>query len=259
MIEQGGMFSKPDVVPSPEVEPEARIERRTPRTMQALDLIQEAVAGRADVAVIEKLVDLQDRMQRRSAELEFAEALAAFQDECPAIPRSSKAEIIMKSGGKFGYIYADFEQIVETARPHLRKHGLSFSFDSRVDDKGMLTATGTLRHVNGHSIASNFTLPTSSASAMSDQQRFGAALTFAKRQVLISVLGLSLTDPDPENEIDPTKIDEAQCATILALIDETQANIFKFLEHFSIEAVDGLLASDYRKAIAMLERKRGRA
>jgi len=94
---------------------------------QALDKGGEAVAA------METLYKLYAAEREHSARLGFSRALAAFQAECPPVPRSSKAEILTASGTKFGYAYADFEQIVETIGPHLRANGLSISFDSETD------------------------------------------------------------------------------------------------------------------------------
>jgi ERF superfamily protein len=222
--------------------------------MQSLfALVIEKAPDKAEA--LERLVALYDQQQRRNAELEFAKALAAFQDTCPPIPRTSTAKIATRTGAGFEYRYADFEQIIETIRPHLRENGLSFTFDSKVDG-AMLVCTGVLRHVNGHSIASSFTLPTASQSAMSEQQKVGAALTFAKRQVLASLLGLALTDPDPDHETDKTPISNEQLANLNALIGEVKADVARFLAYLRVDNLAALPASRYGEAIAALEAKR---
>lgn len=223
---------------------------------QVMALFQQAIAaGNIGVEALGKLVDLHERVQRRRAELEFAGALAEFQGSCRPVPRSSRAEIVTKSGAKFGYAYADLEQIMETTRPELSRLGFSVTFDSSTDG-AMLSCTASLRHRNGHAVTSTFQLPTASASAMSDQQKVGAALTFAKRQCIVAVLGLSLTDPDPEGEVDPTTIGREQQQTIASLMAETGANVEKFNAHFGITALSELRTTQYDEAVRMLERKR---
>lgn len=228
------------------------------KTLDTLDLISKVVlSGNVPVETVERLVGLHERMQEREAALEFARALAKFQDECPAIPRSSKAKIATKSGSGYEFSYADFEQIIETTRPALRENGFSLTFDARMNGALMEVGT-TLRHVNGHSVQSWFPLPVTSSSGMSDQQRHGAALTYGKRQGIISVLGLSLTDPDPENEGDPTKIDEEQTATIRALLDEVGGDTRRFFKWAGVTDIADIRAAQYDSVIAMLERKRSR-
>jgi len=223
---------------------------------QVLALFQQALAqGETGVGALEKLVDLQERMHRRRAELEFSLALAEFQKACPSIARSSTAKITTRSGGGYEFTYADMEEIVGTVRPHLAANGFSFSFDSKTDGR-MLTCVVTLRHANGHRETSSFTLPTESASGASEQQKVGGALTYAKRQCLIAVLGLSLTDPEPTPAVAVASITEEQCATLAFLMLEVNVTPEAFCKRFSITAVNALPAARYAEAVKSLESRR---
>jgi hypothetical protein len=223
-----------------------------------LAIVRLAVERGGDVsAAMKTLYDLKVAEREHASRLAFADALARFQAACPAIPRTSKADIKTRTGTGYGYTYADFEQIAETIGPHLRECGLSFSFDSAVDG-GALTCICRLRHVQGHSETSSFTLPTASASAMSEQQKVGAALTFAKRQALTSILGLALTDPDPDGAADPTTISEHDAANIEALIAEVGADKAKFLAYAGVAHIAGIREADKARVIAALESRRKR-
>lgn len=223
---------------------------------QVLALFQQALAqGETGVGALEKLVDLQDRMYRRRAELEFSLALSEFQQECPAIEKSSTVKIAGRTGSGYSFTYADMDEIVSTVRPILARHGFSFSFDSSGDGK-MLTCVVTLRHANGHRENSKFTLPIDNASGASEQQKVGGALTYAKRQCLISVLGLSLTDPEPKQATTVAAITEEQFATLDALMLEVNVSPVDFCKRFSVESVAALPASRYAEAVKSLESRR---
>lgn len=225
---------------------------------QVMALYQQALAqGAAGVGALEKLIDLQERIQRRSAELEFSRALAEFQTACPAIEKSSSAKIATKSGGSYQFTYADLEEIISTVRPHLAAHGFSFTFDSEANGQ-LLKCVVTLRHAHGHSMTSSCAVPTTSASGASDQQKIGAAMTYAKRQCLISVLGLSLTDPEEAGNAPGkvARVSDDQAATLASLIEEAGVQPSRFCERFKIEAVADLPASLYAEAVRLLEAKR---
>lgn len=223
---------------------------------QVFALYQQALAqGEAGAAALEKLVELQDRIQRRNAELQFSLALAEFQETCPPIQKSSTAKIVTSKGGGYSFTYADLEEIITTVRPHCARYGFSFTFDSKADGK-VLTCVCTLRHANGHRESSSFTLPIENGSGASDQQKVGGALTYAKRQCLISVLGLALTDPEPETKAVTAKVSDEQRASILALLDETKVAPARFCERFKISTVADLPASLYSEAVRLLEAKR---
>jgi len=226
---------------------------------QVFELFQMALAkGEAGVNALEKLVDLQDKIQRRNAEQEFHRALAEFQESCPPVQKSSTAKITTNGGGGYSFTYADLEEIISTVRPHLSRNGFSFTFDSSVEASKLLTCTCTLHHAHGHSMSSKFTLPIENGSGASDQQKTGGALTYAKRQCLISVLGLALADPEEAGAKAPPveAINEAQRANILALLDETKVAPAKFCQRFNIVSVADLPVTLYAEAVRLLEAKR---
>lgn len=208
------------------------------------------------VEALEKLVALHERVESRRAASEFAEAMANFQAECPAIPKTSKAKIQTKSGTGYSYTYAELDQIAKTVGPHLHSHGISYSWDSSIDSN-RLRCTCTLRHRNGHSVGATFECPVDSQAAMSDAQKHAAALTYARRQSLIQVLGLTTCDPDNDGgQTNPATITENQIAAIECLLSEVGADRAKFLDWLHVGTIEEIPANSYRQAITALEQKR---
>lgn len=214
-------------------------------------LLHLAVEKGTPVAELKELVALHEHMEKRAAVKAFAEAMAAFQRECPLIKKSSTATVATSSGGSYSYTYAELDEIARTTGPVLAKHGLSYSWDTVVDAK-MLACTCIVRHIAGHSVESKFSIPTEAASrGMSAQQAMGAALTYAKRQSMVAALGLTMTDKDTD-AADPTPITEDQATTLLDLVKETGANHTRFLEALNAVSVTTIRAVDYKKAERML-------
>jgi len=210
-------------------------------------ILRVAVETGLQAEAIEKLAALAWRQQDRDAAKEFAEALRGFQDACPTIRKTALAKIATKGGGSYSFNYAPLDQIDRTVRPVLFKFGLSHSWDSEIDERGMMKVTCVLRHVNGHKEKSSFSCPTTSSSGASDAQKHAMALTFAKRQTLTSVLGLTATDDDTDS-MDPTPITEEQAAEIRDMISATGTNKAKFLLWLEVGAVSEIRACDYKKA-----------
>lgn len=247
-------------VPAVRGEVTAAIEHAPAATPVSIEqLMQLALEKGAGVDALERLVSLKERMEDRKAGLDFANAMAAFQSECPRIKKSSTAKITTGGGGAYSYTYAELDEIAATVNPILFKHGLSYSWDSAID-KNILTCICIIRHVHGHSTRTTFSLPTDSASAMSAQQKVAAALTFAKRQSLVAALGLVTTDEDTDavtREIDPTPVNAAQLKELEALIGDADLDIVRFLKFLGIEHLKDLPRSrlDEAKA-AIVQRKR---
>jgi hypothetical protein len=223
-------------------------------------LVRLAIEQKVPVEVLERLVALQERVTERNARAAFFEAVAAFQEECPPITKSREARIETKSGGAYKYNYAPLEEITQTIRPYLKRHGLSYSWE--VEDGGKaLSVVCVLRHIEGHSERSGFPVPVDTSARMSDAQKNGAAQTYGKRQSLLNVLGITTADEDKDaarqEAAGADTITDAQAADLDALIDEVGANRQKFLEWLHVDALDELPKRDYRRAVQALENKRG--
>ena len=227
---------------------------------QAMALVRMAIEQKVPVEVLERLVALQERVTERSAEMAMAQALAAFQAECPPVPRVSKATV-MKNGAKaYEYHFAPLEEIVRVIRPCLTAHGLSYTHDARVES-GAVEITCTLQHVEGAKRSAKFTGPVDNSGGKNPLQGVGSARSYGRRYTLIDVLGLTTEEDDDgvgahRQSEPPETITDKQAADLDALIDEVGADRAKFLRWLRVESLSQLTEPDLPRAIAALERKR---
>lgn len=219
-------------------------------------IIAKAVELGRTGAELKELLDVFERLKAQQSEQQFNRAFAEFQAECPAIPRSREANIASRGGAPFSYRYASLEEIDEVVIPILAKHGLSRSFGDAVIDTGFLTITCRLAHVGGHSRQSEFKLPIQTAAGMSEQQKYGSACTYAKRQAFCNVAGLKTCDLDDDGAGQSNEpISVAQLDEIETLVVKAKADRLRFLAWLQIEAMDELPASRFEEAKAQLLRK----
>lgn len=213
-----------------------------------LGILQSAVSGRANIDTIERVAALYERMEARNAAAAFNAAMAAFQNACPSIPKTSKAEIVSETkGSRYTIRYAELDQIATTIRPHLSGNGLSYTWDSEVKDT-TIKVVCTVRHELGHSAAATFSCPTKpKTSSMSGQQEVAAALTYARRQSLIQVLGLTTCDPDSDHA--PREaISAEEVAKIEKAIADTGSDLARFLGHMKVTSIAEITTRDLEKA-----------
>lgn len=222
-------------------------------------LLHLAIEKNVSVETLEKLVDLHERVSAREAAKEFADAMARFQSSCPPVHKASTARVATKSGGAYEYRYAELDEIARTVRPHLHKEGLSYSWDSQVSEDGKrITVVCTVTHSNGHKASASFAAPTAAlTSAMSPQQEVAAALTFGKRQSLISVLGLTTTDQDTDASTGTGPcITPAQVEVLEALLDRRGNGAReKVLGFFKVSTLEEIPASRFDWLKSDLEAK----
>lgn len=224
---------------------------------QVTSLVRLAIERGVDVGVLERLVALQERVTERDARAAFFQALADFQDECPEIQKTKKAEIATSSGAKYSYTFAPLEAITRGIRPALKAHGLSYSWDVEPGGDGVLMVICVLRHIDGHQERARFPVPIESSAKMSGAQKNGAALTYGRRQSLIAVLGLTAADDtDAADPKDDTKITEAQVADLDSLCTEVGADRPKFLKYMGVGSFSDIRACDYSRAVNALRHKR---
>ncbi len=206
------------------------------------------------VAAIEKLVELEDRVDRRRAEKEFYGALAEFQNECPPIKKTSTAKVVTKSGSNYSYNYAELDEIIRTVKPALFHRGFSFNWDSETVEH-IIKCVIHLRHRNGHVVSSRFSIPVpASLGSMNDIQKNAAVLTYAKRQCLVEVLGLTTTENDTDAVSPSEPLTPDQLKTIEKAIKDSipPSALPRFLKLLKIKEVKEIWQNDYEFALNKL-------
>lgn len=223
---------------------------------QTFSLLQQAVQAGTSPEALEKLVALQERILDRNAEAEFTVAMAEFQARCPSI---EKRHAVRKTGGQIMYHYAPLEDIVTQIRPLMAELGLSFSFDSEVDEKGGCEVTCTVRHRAGHAEHSRVKVPSTQGHNTNAAQNMGLQLTYGKRLSLIGALGITTADADQDGQTQQVApITTAQATMISNLCEEVGADKRKFLEYIGAPSFADIQARDYDRALAALQAKRAK-
>lgn len=234
--------------------PAERIPAANGQPSDAIDLLRSAVERGVPVEVLERLTALHERISARQAEAAFGGALAKFQAQCPSIPKSSRAQITTKSGVRYSYQYAELDEIARIIRPLLEQCGLSYTWDCTLDGE-IVKCICTLRHSAGHAVTATFAAPIDSAASMSGPQRVASALTYGRRQALVQVLGLTMTEADTD-DASPATITTEQVEGLQQLIDESGADAQRFLRYMEVGGLSEIKAVDYAAAVAALEAKR---
>jgi len=157
--------------------------------------ISKAIDKGVDVATMEKLFALREKVRAEEAREAFVGAMASFQSECPIIEKNKT--VLNKDGRTVRYKYASLDTIVEKMRDPLSKYGLAYSWKVK-NEEGFITAIATITHKFGHSETSEFKVPVDKEGYMTEPQKYASALTFAKRYALINALGISTGEEDTD-------------------------------------------------------------
>lgn len=166
----------------------------------------QALAQGATLEQLEKMMELQERWERREAEKAYSEAFAAFRGHNITAPKSKFVD-----RGKAGsFQQADYEDICKRISPALSEHGLSFSHDQKFGSRKWTTdgvendvpwvyVTCILAHKLGHSVKLELDGPPGDLSANTAVQNMQVTASYLKRQSLLSITGTATGGEDSED------------------------------------------------------------
>jgi len=158
-------------------------------------LIAMAIHQGTPVETMERLLVMRTQLRQEKAKELFDAAMAKFQSECPVI---SKEKIVMgKDKVSVRYKYAPLDSIISQVKTMLSDNGFSYSFDEEKDDK-FASAICKITHISGHNEKSTFKIPIGTEDYMTDVQKYGARMTFAKRYAFCNAFGILTGDEDTD-------------------------------------------------------------
>lgn len=187
----------------------------------------------------------------KQAEMSFTAALTALQDELPRITQDSE----IRHGAKLIAKYAKYETIDTAIRPLLIKNGFSLRYNTEPAGNRILVSA-TLSHKDGHSITDTIPLDVDTGPGRNIVQSVGSTISYGKRYLVGMLLNLVFEGEDDGGEkAGFVAITGSQAEVIKRKLQETDADVVKFLEYVGADSVDQIAASNYDKAVIALNRK----
>jgi hypothetical protein len=155
--------------------------------------------------------------------------------------------------------YALWEDINETIKPVLAKHGFSLSFRTGQED-GKIIVTGILSHREGHSERTTMHLPTDTSGSKNAVQAVGSSTSYGKRYTAAALLNLTSRGEDDDGLAGGStgKITQEQLTDLIALADDVGADKGAFCKYFNVSSLADIPAKDYARAVAALNKKRAK-
>lgn len=132
---------------------------------------------------------------------EFAKDFINAQAEIGTLPKDKQG---------YGYKYTDFDTVLKTVKPILKKYNLGFCQLLETTEAGKSGIRTILFHASGENIQSWFELPLSQVSKVACQN-MGASISYIKRYALCAILGCSSDeDIDGANGNNPPQGNQQQ-------------------------------------------------
>lgn len=218
-----------------------------------MQMLQIAVERGADMAQLEKLMELQERWQANQARKAFDEAIAAAKAKIKPIVKKREVDFTTAKG-RTNYHYEDLALIASEVDPILSEFGLSYRYRSK-QDGNKVSVTCVIAHREGHSEETTLTALNDESGNKNSIQAIGSAVTYLQRYTLKLALGLAAAKDDDAQKAGVEFITEKQAADLQAKAEEVGANIPNFLRYLKVSSFDQLPVSKYAAALRALEQK----
>lgn len=170
-------------------------------------LMLAALREKAPLEQIEKMMDLQERWEKREAEKAFNDAMAAFKGEAVEIIKRKRVHFKTEKGVT-DYKHAELSDVIEAAAPALSKHGFSWSWQTK-QANGLMEVSCVLKHRLGHSESATLTAPYDGSGGKNQVQAIISTKTYLERHTFKAICGLAEKGED----------DDAQGAAARSLLD----------------------------------------
>ena len=226
-----------------------KIEHQQALAITPMDMLNRAVSSGADLDMIEKLMNLQERWEAGNARKAFEHALAAAKGEIPVIIRNATGHNEKK--------YMDFAAIAKTIDPILGRHGLSYRFKTVQTDKTITVTCVLFGH--GHSEETALTGGADTSGNKNAIQAIGSTLTYLQRYSLVQMLGLAAAaDDDGKASSDepytppPGSITEDQVMNLIDALEAKGASRKAFLQWAKQKRLEDIPAEHYDACVAAI-------
>lgn len=154
------------------------------------NLMQMVIEKGGDIANLEKLIDLQERVSKAQARKSFYAALSAFQSELPVIEKNGKVQYNNTS-----FEFAKLEDIAAAIKPLLAKHGLSYRYEQKAD-QNYLNVICIVTHADGHEERTEMIAPADNSGQKNKIQQIASTISYLRRYTVTGALGIVVGGED---------------------------------------------------------------
>jgi len=211
----------------PAAEPSQEMTPAMPAASMLAIIARAASDPAVDVAKMQALLDMQERILAKQAEAEFNAALVRLADAMPRVRKNGRVEL----GGGKGYDFARWEDMDTVVRPHMRREGFTLSFDMEAREGGGAVVIGTLLHAGGHSRRASIPLGLDAGAGRNSLQAMGSTLSYGKRycaEMLLNIVREG-ADDDAATAKPAALLSAAQVEELGALMRATRTLEARFL------------------------------
>ncbi len=165
---------------------------------QMIALIEKvALDPNSDVDKMSKLLDVQERLFDKNAQIAFSKAMVDCQNDMPLVTATAV-------NPQTNSTYVKYEHLMAQIKPVYTKHGFGLSFGEEIcSKKDNITVSCDVVHIDGFSKKYEATLPIDSCGIKGTINKTGihataSAYTYAKRYLTTMIFNIAIADHDDD-------------------------------------------------------------
>lgn len=171
------------------------------------DIVLYAMQKGADIAQIEKFMDLQMKWEADQARKAFVSDMAEFKKNPPKITKDKQVAFNGTS-----YMHATLGNVTGAIVEGLARHGFSHRWDTEQQQGGQIVVTCILTHKQGHSERTTLSAGRDDSGKKNSIQQMASTVTYLQRYTLLSATGVATNDQEDDDgraaELDTTLADK---------------------------------------------------
>lgn len=202
---------------------ELSVHNPTPQTLLSI-----AIEKGVDMGQLEKLMDLQERWEKKEAKKAFLSAMSDFQSKVPVLDKNKKVDFSTKNGGRLHYNYADLGEIASCIKDTLRECGLSYRWEI-ADEEGQIKCTCIVSHIEGHSECTAMKAEKDDSGQKNSIQQKGSTITYLQRYTLIGALGITTANADVDGHQEDKQEEAFNVETSVVTFGKHNGKLYKDL------------------------------
>lgn len=226
-------------------QPVATLENKAAAT--PADIVLYAMQKGADIAQIEKFMDLQMKWEADQARKAFVADMAEFKKSPPEIVKDKHVAFSGTS-----YTHATLGNVTEAIVAALARCGFSHRWDTE-QNGAVITVTCILTHKLGHSERTSLSAGKDDSGKKNSIQQMASTITYLQRYTLLAATGVATKDQDDDgagSELDTSLADEWIAKVRVATNDAEVLKIWEVGVAAIQKAKDTHAYREFKEAVA---------
>lgn len=203
-----------------------------------------ALDPNVNIEKMEKILDMQERVLNKQAELEFNQAMTQAMAEIPSFEKGRKAH---------NYNYATFESINKLVKPIIAKHGLFITFRTDFQSDDFVMVTAKITHKAGYSDETSMRFPFDTTGSKNTIQATGSAISYGKRYTISALLNITTHNEDDDGFSTSKTIGEKEIERINNGLDKSGVTLDDICEYMTVEKLSDIKLEKYNNALVYLK------